>query len=103
MPVSQVHKILHGVRSGMASFQVVTPPSLHFSQPEEWTKWIKHFERFRQASGLGKKAGEKQVNTLLYTMGEKTENIFQFFKLSEEKSKNYDTEVECFQSHFVSR
>ena len=73
----------------MASFQVSTPAPFNFSQSEEWTKWIKCFERFRQASELGKKAGERQVNTLLYTMGERTEDIFQSFNLSEEEIKNY--------------
>ena len=87
----------------MASFQVSTPAPFNFSQPEEWTKWIKRFERFRQASELGKKAGERQVNTLLYTMGERAEDIFQSFNLSEEDTKNYDVVVERFQRHFVSR
>ena len=87
----------------MASFQVSTPATFNFSQPEEWTKWIKRFERFRQASELGKKAGERQVNTLLYTMGEGAEDIFQSFNLSEEYAKNYDVVVERFQRHFVSR
>ena len=36
-------------------------------------------------------------------MGEKVEDIFQSFKLSEGESKNYDAVVERFQSHFVSR
>ena len=87
----------------MASFQVSTPAPFNFSQPEEWTKWIKRFERFRQALELGKKAGERQVNTLLYTMGESAEDIFQSFNLSEEDTKNYDVVVERFQRHFVSR
>ena len=87
----------------MASFQVSTPAPFNFSQPEEWTKWIKRFERFRQASELGKKAGERQVNTLLYTMGERAEDIFQSFNLSEEEIKNYEVVVERFQRHFVSR
>ena len=87
----------------MAIFQVSTPTPLNFSKPEEWRKWLKHFERFRQASELCKKSGESQVNTLLYTMGEMADDILQSFKLSEEELKEYDTVVARFQRHFVSR
>ena len=62
----------------------------------------KRFERFCQESEFGKKAGERQVNTLLYTMEERAEDIFQSFNLSEEEIKNYEVIVEHFQRHFVS-
>ena len=71
----------------MTSFQVATPASFNFSQPEEWTKWIKRFERFRQASELGKKVGERQVNTLLYIMGEKAEDISSPLNLARKNQK----------------
>ena len=87
----------------MATFQVSIPTPLNFSKPEEWPKWLKRFKRFRQASELCKKSGESQVNTLLYTMGEMADDILQSFKLSEEEIKEYDTVVERFQRHFVSR
>uniref|UniRef100_A0A1X7T343 Retrotransposon gag domain-containing protein n=1 Tax=Amphimedon queenslandica TaxID=400682 RepID=A0A1X7T343_AMPQE len=37
---------------------------------DEWPRWKKRFEQFRTASGLDGETGEKQVNTLLYAMGE---------------------------------
>lgn len=36
-------------------------------------------------------------------MGERAEDIFQSFNLSEEDTKNCDVVVERFQTHFVSR
>ncbi|MCG8620805.1 MAG: hypothetical protein MJE68_02235, partial [Proteobacteria bacterium] len=48
----------------------VAPPELfNFSRPNEWTKWIRRFERYKSASGLKEKTPEAQVNTLIYTMG----------------------------------
>ena len=87
----------------MATFQVSTPTPFNFSKPEEWPKWLKRFKRFRQASKLCKKSGESQVNTLPYTIGEKADDILQSFNLNGEELQSYDTVVERFQRHFVSR
>ena len=46
-----------------ATYQVVPPEAFNFNRPEEWTKWIRRFERFRKASGLETKDEEAQVNT----------------------------------------
>ena len=43
------------------------------------------------------------MNTLLYSMGEKADDILQSFNLSEEELKKYDTVVAKFQNHFISR
>ena len=45
-------------------------------QAEEWPRWIRRFERFRQASGLATKTEENQVNTLVYSMGEKADDNY---------------------------
>ena len=86
----------------MAAFQVATPSPFNFAKPEEWPKWLKRFERFRQASELYKKSEESQVNTLLYSMGEKADDILQSFCLSEEELKKYEMVVAKFQKHFIS-
>ena len=87
----------------MATFQVATPSPFNFAKPEEWPKWLKRFERFRQASELCKKSEESQVNTLLYSMGEKADDILQSFNLEEEELKKYETVVDKFQKHFICR
>jgi len=74
----------------VATYQVVPPEAFNFNRPEEWTKWIRRFERFRKASGLETKE-EAQVNTLIYTMGDKGDDILRSFSLSEADKKKYDT------------
>ena len=66
-------------------------------------KWLKRFERFRQASELCKESEESQVKTMLYSMGKKFDNILQSSCLLEEELKKYETVVAKFQRHFISR
>ena len=53
----------------MATYQIAPPEKFIFSQPDEWPKWIRRFERFWVASGFKAKSKETQVNTLVYSMG----------------------------------
>ena len=48
-------------RQDAMAFQVSPPEAFDFSNPENWPKWIRRFDRFRQASGLSSK-DEGQVN-----------------------------------------
>ena len=73
----------------MAAFQISPPENFSFTRPEEWPRWIKHFERYRQASGLSEKAELSQVNALVYTMGHQAEDILTSFRLSEADGKKY--------------
>ena len=86
-----------------ATFTVAPPEPFNFKCPNEWTKWIRRFERFKSASGLEEKSEERQVNALLYTMGETADDIFQSFGLSDEDKKVYKTVKEHFDSHFIKR
>ena len=87
----------------MASYQIPVLECFNFAKPDEWPKWIRRFERFRQASGVAAKSEESQVNTLIYSMGEKADDIFQSFELSADDSKKYDTVKGKFETHFVKR
>lgn len=87
----------------MASYQIPVVNRFDFTRPEEWPKWIRRFERFRLASDLVSKSEESQVNTLVYSMGDKADDILQSFNLSEEDSKKYKTVKEKFENHFVKR
>ena len=86
-----------------AIFQVSIPEPFNFSRPEEWSKWIRRFERFRIASGLATRDDETQVNTLIYAMGDEADDIFRSFSLSEEDRKSYAAVKAKFDSHFVQR
>ena len=87
----------------MALFTITPPGAFTFSQPDNWSRWIRRFERFRQASGLQSKSQESQINTLIYTMGDQADDILLSFQLSEEDKKKYDIVLTKFQGHFVKR
>ncbi|KXJ30128.1 Retrovirus-related Pol polyprotein from transposon opus [Exaiptasia diaphana] len=87
----------------MASWQISPPEKFEFGKPELWPKWRKRFDRFRVASGLDKKDGPSQINALIYSMGERADDIFNTFTLTEEEEESYDAVVEKFQSHFVKK
>ena len=87
----------------MATYQVPAPPNFNFRQPEEWSKWLRRFERFRQASDLDKKTDEKQVNALIYAMGDEADDILKSFHLSDGDSKKYKTVKEKFDEYFIRR
>ena len=70
---------------------------------EEWPKWSRRFERFRQASGLAKEEEESQINTLIYAMGDQADDILNSFKLSTTQLKQYHTVKTKFDEHFVVR
>jgi len=86
-----------------AQFQVTPPERFNFSRAEEWPKWIRRFDRFRFASGLGEKSQENQVHTLIYSMGDEADDILSSFGLSEEDKKNYDIVRDRFESYFVKK
>ena len=57
--------------------QQVQPPEKFNFKPEDWQRWIRHFEWYRVASALDKTSEENQVNTLIYTMGTEADNVIQ--------------------------
>lgn len=87
----------------MSTFQVQPPDKFEFGKPEEWLRWSRRFEQYRQASGLEGHPGEKQVSTLIYAMGDKAEDILRSLKLSEEDQKQYQPVKDGFDRHFIKR
>ena len=85
------------------SFQMSPPPPFDFGKPESWIKWVRRFERYRQASGLASKPEENQVNTLIYTMGDEADDIFSSFNLTDAQKKEFKTVKEKFDNHFVAK
>ena len=86
----------------MAHYQVKPPEKFSFKS-EEWTKWIKRFERFRIASGLDLQDEENQVNALIYSMGEEAEDIIVSLHLNDEEAGEYATVKDKLDAHFVAR
>ncbi|UYV67701.1 K02A2.6-like [Cordylochernes scorpioides] len=71
--------------------------------PGDWPKWIRRFERFRQASGLINNPENEQVNMLVYCMGDNADDILLSCKIASDQLENYDKVIECFESHFIPR
>ena len=87
----------------MANVQISPPESFDVSNPSEWPRWIRRFERFRVASGLRDKGSEYQVNTLLYSMGDAADDILAVLPLPEANKKKYDAVKAAFEQHFVRK
>lgn len=76
------------------------PPKAFSFRAEDWNRWAQRWERYRSAAGLAHRAEEDQVNLLIYTMGDKAEDILLSFKLSVEELKRYNTVMGKFKTHF---
>ena len=59
----------------MEGLQIAAPEKFNFNQPEEWSKWFRRFERYMVASGLSDKTDKAKINSLVYCMGDKAEDI----------------------------
>ena len=46
-----------------------------FDTPDHWLKWKCHFQQYHLAFGLSRESEERQINTLLYCLGEKAKDI----------------------------
>ena len=83
------------------TYQVSPPETFKFKTPEDWPKCIRRFKHFRCASGLDKKSQKIQVNILVYSMGNKADDILSCFHLSSEDKVKYDVVKEKFEGYFM--
>ena len=83
----------------MAAYQIPALQSFSFKS-EQWESWLQRFERFCQTSSLGGKSQEMQISTLIYSMGDRSEDILKSFALFEEDSKKYCVVINMFNTHF---
>ena len=85
----------------MATVGNISPPKeFDFSNPGDFKSWFTRFERYRMCTKLNNESDEIQISTLLYVMGEQSENILQSFALSDDDSKKYDTVSKSFKDYF---
>ena len=71
-------------------------------QTENWSKWKRRFERYRQASGLIKQPNEDQVSLLLYCMGDTADDILATLKIDESKA-TYEEVITALGEYFDVR
>ena len=76
-----------------ASYRIPAVEKFDFAKPDEWPRWIRRFERFRQASELVNKSEETQVSTLVYSLGDKAEDVLASFNLKKEELARCQREI----------
>ena len=82
----------------MANIRLQPPGQFDFSKPDEWPKWKKRFQQFRSASGLNAEEEPRQVDTLLYCLGEEADSVLSSTNISTANRKKYDRVMEKFDS-----
>ena len=87
----------------MARHNLAPPDSFNFRNPDDWPRWKRRFEQYRVASGLSDDSPEKQVNTLLYCLGEQAEAVLTSTNTSAEDRKLYDTVITKLDGFFKVR
>ena len=87
----------------MAEIRLQPPEPFNFRNPDDWQRWKRRFQQFREASGLDESAQTKQVSTLLYCLGEEAEAVLASTNATDEDRKDYKKVVEKFDSFFKVR
>ena len=95
-------RLLHGVRGGIREF-TLTMTSTRLPKPDEWPKWRRQFEQYRGASGLNAESETRQVDTLLYCLGDEAESVLASTNISSDDKKKYEKVIEKFDSYFRVR
>ena len=87
----------------MAEIRLQSPEEFNFRNPDDWPRWKRRFQQFREASGLAEQSGSKQVCTLLYCLGEEAESILTSTNTMADNRKDYDTIITKLDSFFQVR
>ena len=72
----------------------------NFRNPDDWPRWKRRFEQFREASSLTDDSARKQVNTLLY---EEADAVLSSTNVTAEERAVYETVLEKFDAFFQVR
>ena len=87
----------------MAQIRLQPLDPFDFKTPDDWPRWRRKFEQFHSASGLQDASAAKQVNTLLYCLGEEAESILTSTNISEDGQKDYAAVLARFDGFFQVR
>ena len=82
----------------MAGIRLQPPENFDFSKPDEWPKWKKRFQQFRGASGLSGESDVRQVDTLLYCLGDEADSVLASTNVSQAERAVYATVLEKLDS-----
>ena len=87
-------------RSASVRFSAPAPFSFN---PEDWPRWITRFKRYRRACRLDTEDADRQVDALLFAMGEASEEIFENLGLTAEEAVVFDTVVQKFEDYYLPK
>ena len=73
-----------------------------FEGANMWPKWLRHFERYRIASGLQNKSNQEQVRTFLYAMGDCADDIVKTLSINE-TTASFDEVKTALNGYFAAR
>ena len=87
----------------MAQIRLQPPDPFNFRNPDDWPRWKRRFQQFREASGLSEAAALKQTSTFLYCLGEEAEAVLSSTNATAEERADYDSVLAKFDSFFRVR
>ena len=87
----------------MAQIRLQPPDPFNFRNPDDWPRWKRRFQQFREASGLSEAAASKQTSTFLYCLGEEAEAVLSSTNATAEERADYDSVLAKFDSFFRVR
>lgn len=80
---------------------IKTPEHFNFQKPEEFEQWIKRFDRYLLAANITNAV--RKVNTLLYCLGAKADDVLSTFGLTAQQMNDYDVVSQRFTEYFCVR
>ena len=96
--------IVHAVFYIVSEVLNLQPPvPFSFSRSEEWSKWKRRFEQYRQASGLVENDEWLQVSTLLYCLGEEAGEILDTTHISPQDRAKYHKVIDEFDQYIKAK
>ena len=87
----------------MAQIQLPPPDRFNFRNPDDWPRWRRRFQQFREASGLSGETAAKQISTLLYCLGEEAESILASTNATADDRNDFNRTIGKFDDYFKVR
>lgn len=79
------------------------PPEKFSFQPRYWIHWKKRWEHYHTLTSLKEKEDAFQISALLYSMGDKADEILSSLRLSDANSKTYVEVFKALDAHFIGK
>jgi hypothetical protein len=93
-----------GASEKMFMFQTSVRSPREFSfRSEEWERWRNRWTRYQSCSGLSSQEDSVRIDTMIYTMGQKAEDVLLSFRLPVEPAPSYSQVLKAFDKHFGVR